>query len=331
MKHIYAWDTQASAACAAVREYRQTLRVVLKTKDEVELLEKWIWHYLSLLGDSARIIVLDNLSSHPAVLECYEKYAPWLIVVFFHGDQDRVHDASPFLPLYEAIWASSLFYTIVDTDEFLCLYDGYRLIQDTRVLAYLKKSQGVTFFTPHWLPNNYFQEHTFVFQDDPNLIFHNMLYGKPILNSQLVQRKIPPTKRILHTADLPVTVHEGHSPACFLLLHRKDISKTRRIRVNMDKLVSSGFIRDRDDFASVLQVDMKTIPNATTRTYIQELYSIIGGQDRDEDDPIIAPGHFVAHEDGRLTFYPPELEKIFQRYVNCRLSFFDLNSNDRYV
>lgn len=317
---VFTWEKEAGAACAALRAEPALLRVISKSKDEEHLLERWILHYLRILGDSARLVILDNMSENQAVLRLYEKYAARLLLIRFSGWHDRVHIVSRFPELYRAVWDSSVFYAFLDTDEFLCLHEDGALIQDQRVPACLEANQDIAFYPAHSLSNAHYREDLFSFKDGIQDILNGIIWGKPLLNARRMRGCIPDQITVGHTAQLPLLPY-GELPLGFVILHCSNISINRRIRINMEKIRNSGFIKHHNDFASVLSVDLNSVASDQVLIYIREIRSLLTVSQGQAPPLPETPEHcFRVNKDAALEFYPESLAESFRQYVSNALS-----------
>ena len=315
----YSWETDAPEVCRLIANSPTLLRVILKTKDDEMLIERWIRHYSAFLKHPQSILIFDNMSSNTKVLEAYEKYADRITLIKFSFYFNRLQENTLLPELYQAIWDSSTFYTLVDTDEFLYLYDGDKIIADERILSLLHKSRNVSFFPTFWLKNAYCKDNVFTFRDDIEYIRYLLYMGKPILNSaRLRDRLLPITTHGLH---LPVSAY-GKAPACFLLFHLSTLSKEQRIRVNMDKLCQYRVIKHPRDFHTVLNADLNTLRPGNVSYFIREIRKLLEMPDRREE--AIGPGHLEIAGDGSLNFFPPSLREAFTTYVRKERSFFEI-------
>jgi hypothetical protein len=131
-----------------------TLKIILKTKDESFLIERWLQYHIALVGKH-NILVIDNGSTRPEVLEVYKKYD---ILFYVHkGLHEEFHNSRKFLNFYEGIQKSSLFHTFLDTDEYLCFYDhGNEVIDNSKLIAFLLQNKTNHTLTTSWLLNNYY-------------------------------------------------------------------------------------------------------------------------------------------------------------------------------
>lgn len=315
----FIWEQNAEELCEFIKNSPALLRVVLKTKDDETLIERWIQHYSHIVNNAASILVFDNMSASKKVLDIYEKYKHSITLVKFSFYFNHIHSIK-FLPqLYKAIWDSSLFYLFADTDEFLYLYDGKKIIGDKRILALLSGSADVNFFPTFWLRNAYCKDTVFSFKPDKEYIRYLVSMGKPILNSACARKKVQSIAA--HALQMPLSMY-GNAPACFLLFHLSTLSKEQRIRVNMDKLVQYGIIPHARDFHTVLNIDIDGISSGNVQYFIREIRNLLALPDTPEET--IGPEHLEILNDGSLAFYPPSLKKTFDAYVNRKVSFFDI-------
>ncbi|MDR0826587.1 MAG: glycosyltransferase family 2 protein, partial [Desulfovibrio sp.] len=273
-KLFFLWPNDTIQICNAIRAKKEILRIIIKTKNDELLIERWIKHYLNILGDDSQIIILDNMSTSKIVNDVYEKYNKNLIVIKFSESYNFVHIVDKFKLLYDAIWDSSCYYTFVDTDEFLYLYDGKKLICDDRIILYLENNKDINFFSQYWLRNVYFRDDIFTFNNNIKDIHGYIMFGKPIINSSLLRNKIHRLSMNIHTVHLPVSAY-GKSPACFVLLHRSHLSKEARIRVNMEKLVTVGVVNSVNDFKSLFNININSVKSKVVKYFINETRELI--------------------------------------------------------
>ncbi|MBU3670866.1 MAG: hypothetical protein FGM17_09135, partial [Polynucleobacter sp.] len=150
MHVIYDWITQRDLVCELITSQHRFIKIVLKTKNETALLDWWLKHHLTF-GDDGSIIVFDNESTDPVVLEIYRKYGKRLLVVRYAGNPDMLHDVDQFSNLYDALRRSSELYTFIDTDEKLFFTDGSKFFNDVQVIrAIIPSTNHNQFFAGYW-------------------------------------------------------------------------------------------------------------------------------------------------------------------------------------
>lgn len=316
---IFILEHDLDALCKMIRNSPTDFRILLKTKNEEYLIERWINHYVKIINDKSSILIFDNSSTRNSVFDIYKQYEDKITLIKYSCHFNYIHSPQIFPDLYKAIWDSSKFYLFIDTDEFLYLYDEEKVIKDSRITSLLQQSPEVKFFPTFWFKNAYFKENVFSFRASREYMRYLIAMGKPIINSAKLRDKIQ--NPMAHALQMPISVY-GVSPACFLLLHLNTLSKEQRIRVNMDKLMQYGIIEHSYDFFTVLNIDIDKIANENAKYFIKEIRHLISSPDNYDDT--IGPGHIEMLHDETLKFYPDESKHIFQRYVNKNVSFFDL-------
>ncbi|MDR1660302.1 MAG: hypothetical protein LBR94_08200 [Desulfovibrio sp.] len=238
------------------------------------------------------------------------------------------------MPLYRALARSSLFFTIIDSDEYLYLYDGNKIINDGSIVSLLNGSQDARFFAPCWINNVNADEKLLSFNPRNLWSFH---MGKPVVNAKIIPEfEIALSKYdcpiLHHTKDLPLSVY-GKAPTRFLLLHLKNLNRYQRIRANMEKLVAFKIIRHRSDFTTLFQFNADLIQQGHVRAYVRETRELAGdildsdergGKKPDADSP--GHGRIEVLEDGSLRFFPDELEEEFKRLMDPFSDYFRLSN-----
>jgi hypothetical protein len=180
-----------------------------------------------------------------------------------------------FKQLYKSLSISSKFFTIIDSDEFLYLYDGDKVIKDNSIIQFLEKNTDCNFFVPCYIENVTENDKLFSFNPKSLSIFNQ---SKPIVNSKI----IPLFEQALtkyecptlhHTQELPILTY-GKTKTKFLLLHLKNLNKYQRIKTNMEKLVSLNIVKHNNDFSALIKIDLNTI-HGNGRHYIIETRKLI--------------------------------------------------------
>lgn len=142
--HLSDWGKYRTKICERIADENSLMKIVIKTKDDSHLLERWINHHRAIVGDKG-IIVFDNMSSRPGVFEIYSKY-PDILVVQYDGFCDIIHLQTVFKDLYEALRRSCNWYAFIDTDEFLVKIsaEGYSFGND--IVDYISCHLTTNFF-----------------------------------------------------------------------------------------------------------------------------------------------------------------------------------------
>src|SRR5437870_5753461 len=135
MDHIR-WDTHRDACCRSIARHA-TLKILLKTKDDPFLLERWILHHRKIVGPN-NLVIFDNMSTHPDVARIYDKYRDTVQIIQYPAFYDSLHDVSACRALYDTLRDATRFFIFLDTDEFLVLIDDDRYYDDETIVDYLE-------------------------------------------------------------------------------------------------------------------------------------------------------------------------------------------------
>jgi hypothetical protein len=96
-------------------------KIILKTKNEDDLIDVWIRYYSKLVGKE-NIIIFDNNSTSQKVLDTYKNHDIKTIQIDL---PNSIHSYRKNEIFYDVLFADCDWFSILDTDEFLCVYkDG---------------------------------------------------------------------------------------------------------------------------------------------------------------------------------------------------------------
>lgn len=316
------WSEDKVEICRDISSRKCRLILLLKTKDDPVFLRKWIDHHAALSRE-IRIVIADNGSTDPSVVETMAGLSADIVRFRFDGFHDFLHRPKHFPELFAAMAQAAAHFAILDTDEFLISVDGSRQI-----------SAGVDAALPHlkaghaqalpWLPNVAGTDQAFVFGTATAL--SNLLrYGKPILPA------FPPAPKevegsIIHNAHVPRNWYAANQIGGLFLLHLNRYSTEQRLRANHNKLVAFGFdLREKSE-AEIAELSTRTYKNHTVGRLINEIKDMM-------KQPYLpwSPGELAADalmigqdgqirygsEAGRLTFlnFIAEFQNQVGRYL----------------
>lgn len=314
------WDKSATAVCALIRNKKAIFKVVLKTKNESFFIERWVQHYLQILGADAQLIIFDHYSTDPAVLATYARYADNLVIIRFSGGVDWLHSIAIYHELYKALWDSCKYYAFLDTDEFLYLSTGSKLLTGQAIYSFLERHADVPFFPAVWLNNAFWREDSFEFEATAEQLREHALWGKPLVNSQLLGRNL--TSVCGHNLHVPAGLCQ-ESPLCFVLLHFKRLSPQQRLKVNMEKLVNFGVVASTADVAAVCAIPAVSAP-LNYRRYVLEVQEIDKDDFTPEQENLPESGYLQMDKQGLLSFTTPEAGQFFKAHLNAKSLFINL-------
>ncbi len=175
------WNQDEREVCARIVQRPAVLKILLKTKNDPFFLGRWIEHHLSIAGPG-NIIIFDNGSSNPDVFDIYKRFCGLIEVVNFSGYHNSLHYTSRVPALYEALGCSSQFFTFLDTDEFLVLFEDNFFYNDQRILETLSGAKDIDVIPATWLYNTDWSATRFICARDR--LLSGLTWGKPILRSQ---------------------------------------------------------------------------------------------------------------------------------------------------
>ena len=311
-KAPHRWGRDDEAVCAAIRANRSTLKLILKTRNEDFFIERWLEHYLAILDPEDKIIVLDNMSDSERVFSVYERHAHRIILAQYEGHVDSAHSLRKFAAMYDAVMETSQFYALLDTDEFLHLHDGRKLLRNNQILRYLRHNADAALCPTLFLTNVFAREDALICEEDDLRTYH--CNGKPLLNSALMREKL--RTPVGHTRNLPAAILSGRAPLSFVLFHLTRLSREQRITANLQKLRSFGLIRDEKDLSFLERVRDEQIESPSIRAYLAELRKLAGMRDEaavtTED---LRRDHFIVKADGSLEFSAPRVKELFLEHT----------------
>lgn len=150
-------------------------KIILKTKDEEDLIDLWIRYYSKLVGKK-NIIIFDNHSTNPKVLEVYKNHSIDVLKIDIPND---IHFYERNKDFYEDIFANYDWFSVIDTDEFLCAYKNgtfsvegvFDILQNTQYQAL-----GSIWLSQMHLSDS--KEHFKI-----NKVEHNKKFGKVVIKT----------------------------------------------------------------------------------------------------------------------------------------------------
>jgi hypothetical protein len=263
-------EADKAAICAAIAQRFAPLKILVKVKDEPGKMRAWIDHHAGIGGLEA-LVIFDNMSADPAMQEVLASYGPKLMVVRFAGYQDYLHNAYTHPDLYAALRASCQFYTFIDTDEFLALYDGAeRFHFDFKIIEFLAAHQDTRIFPATWLQN--LPNHADRFVIKPGILAEGLQWGKPVISAQH-----PAAGIMLHNTQISRHILAETLRTNLFLLHRRNVSVYDRINVNIQKLIAEGVLKPGDGLAEAMA--MAARPEHMDKPYVTEIYDLMMAAD----------------------------------------------------
>jgi hypothetical protein len=308
VEHMLSWKTDRAQILQSIAAVNGKLKVVLKTKDDDFFIEKWIQHYANIIGIE-NIIIFDNESTNERTLQSYAKYDD-LLVVGFDGFHNLIHHVHLFPELYEALQASSQYFTFLDTDEFLVRYDQGVVRKDESILETIPPEARDGFIPTTWLYNQAGYEHRFTCGIERTVLNNGLIWGKPIISSSA-----PIAGSINHNCQIAEKTISVAPIGGLFLLHMAYLSPQQRIRTNLNKLVARGFIRSGDAIEEVLAKQcVDNDPNIVL--YLAEIRSLTDGTEilHSEADSLTS-GTLRIAQDGRVEYSTKLEQELVETFI----------------
>ena len=152
-----------------------TFKIILKTKNEDDLIDIWIRYYSKMVGKE-NLIIFDNNSTSQKVLDAYKEHG---IEIKKIDVPNNVHHYHLNVDFYENIFSGCDWFAVLDTDEFLCVYKDGKFSTDGVLDVLGNTSHKVLGST--WLRQIHSGESVEYFKI--NKSNHNRDYGKAIFNT----------------------------------------------------------------------------------------------------------------------------------------------------
>lgn len=302
-----------------------TFKVALKTKDESDLLERWINHYGEIFGYE-NIIIFDNESTDSDVLKVYERYNNRLGCLLQYGlekgSHNSIHYPENFPDIYEEISKKCKYFAIFDTDEFLFFVDGLMAHSGASALEQLSEEAKRLDYSKiiycFWLNEMHENRKFFKIGNDNIHLYKGARDGKHFLPSSFMTRIQSGHNSCTPSFLVPETVSTS-----FYLFHTRTSTPERRARVNFNKLVSRGAVKDGvtlDDFLREPSEELlvKSKVSRTTRSYLNEFKSLsnfhFDERSKKKDGASLAGG-VTVNSRSELVFTDEKAKVIVREFV----------------
>ena len=253
------------------------LKVVLKTYNEDFYLEEWLKYYEKIIG-LENVIILDHESSSEKVKEIYKKYEDKVIILKFprKRNHDHIHNTELLSVFFDFIRENCKFFCILDTDEFLCRYDGEKIVSNNITEKIIEQSNHSVIGIP-WL-NGYFKGEDL---EKPSEI--NSFNGNP----KHVRNLIVAGKIVVRNDNYEhIVAHNRRTPGVQIssdvfLLHIKKANIKNRIKSQINTCVTFGFITEEEskDRETILK-KLEPIFKDAKANCVKEVYHHLKNEDK---------------------------------------------------
>ena len=314
-ERLLRWDTQREECCAQIRRTPAALKILLKTKNDPYFLERWIVHHHKIAGDG-NVIVFDNMSDNDEVLRIYEKYKEVAVLIRFPGHFGSVHWVNQFPDLYDSLAHSTKFFTFLDTDEFLVLFDAGKCHRDHRLSEFIERNDAADVFPGTWLPNTDWRDTRFTCGQEFDHLASGIAWGKPILRS-----KARLTGLMNHNIQLDQTLFGESFKANFFVLHMKNLSPEQRISSNIHKLVAQRFAQPTETAEAICSRRLDGITDSNIIRYVEEIRRLLPFVGRTlERNSAMRIGCLEILNDGSIQFYGDSERMLIDQLIRDPVS-----------
>ena len=304
------WADEKDAICRRIVANSARLKIVLKTRDETDFLQRWIDHHSKIAG-LANLVIFDNYSTEDAVHRIYDGIRDEAVVVRFGGYHNDLHKPTKFPELYEALQASADYFILLDTDEeFVWLKDGETYARDASILNDLEAHSAEPALPGIWLANvTGFDDRFHLFARDDSAPIGTRL-GKTLFSSRAQL-----SERVCHNFQAENSLFARIKEAKLLVLHLKNLSPRQRVRINIHKLRQYNILGVDDDVDAVLAMTWEDRPDSNPKQWIKEIHRLAGAAEHGpRENRRLSPGHIKLEPDGRIRFFDEEQKRRFGEF-----------------
>lgn len=234
------------------------LRIILKTRNDPIFLREWHSHHAAIVG-AENLIIADNMSDDPDVIEELEKLAQKSMVFRFHGFHNALHKRDVFGAFYEAVERKCDWTLLLDTDERLIWVEGRNWIADGRLLDRLNAlPPGITALPGLLVDNHGPHRDRYLFPQNLDRLAPVLHWGKPAIAAGYR----PPGGAQCHNIQFPADIFAAGLPPQLVQLHLNNLNRDQRLRTNREKLVARGICAPDTPYAEIAKINLRNIPNA---------------------------------------------------------------------
>jgi hypothetical protein len=313
-KPNYSWPSCSEDIVAQIKAKESTLKIVLKTKNETEILDQWLEHHLNIAGDF-NVLVFDNGSTNPKTFDIYGKYRDRINLFGFYENHNLIHNTDYFSKFYQALRESCKFYTFIDTDEFLYFTDGNVLLSDSDFMDVLNRTSDNHIFLGLWSFNVPGNRDLFYISDISNRYSSGLKGGKPLISSTYDLKGF-----INHNIQLYQNNSQIEPVGGLLVCHLNMLDRERRIMINREKILAHKFLNNHDEIdAMILSNDFSKL-SGNLANYIKEIVQCRDQEWTVRDQP--PSGCFKINIDRSITFSDEKAHiKLLEFTSQCSLGW----------
>lgn len=305
--NIYSWDKDTSLVNGLIKEKKLPLKIIVKVKDDLDMLKKFIDHH-SRIVTSESIIVFDNNSLGVDYNIYLEELSQHCLVIRFSSFHNDLHNVEKFKNLYESLQESSQFYTFLDADERVAYINNDECIADSRLVDKLMEQDRNNVIYGTWLSNLPGIENKFKIRESDDDLMKGRAWGKPIIGC-----KANITGFINHNIQLVKNIGINNSTHNFFILHLNNLSATQRINANIRKLKARGFIENNTNVEDVVSLKSIETDDFNIKLYVEEIIRLKNGSKLMSSSESVP--HIEIFDNGNIDFYCNGTYRYFKKYL----------------
>lgn len=302
------WEKDRAEVLSRIAANGADFKIILKTKDETHFLKDWVVHHRRIAGE-AGLVIFDNGSTHPEVLDYYKTLGDRILVVHFSNYMNDLH--RPFLMpgLYEALRASSRWFTFIDSDEFLYwVSPGGECLSGRGFMVNLLASEEQV-IPGLWLDNVAGYRDRLWLSERQNHLDAALRSGKPVMSSGVVWDGMSN-----HNFHLPAAMWMGCQTGNIVVAHLRRLYPQQRIKANMAKLRSDKVIGADTPVEAVLAMALPGL-TSSTRHYVREIQELTRNPFGVPDPEAVLAREHMLIRDGRVHFAHAAEEDSFTEFL----------------
>jgi glycosyltransferase involved in cell wall biosynthesis len=326
--NMHSWENNSELLHKQIIKNKAPFKIILKTKNEHILLDKWIAHYERFLAPS-EIIIADNCSDDPRVLKTYQELDTDYTIFRYqsnpaNGAHNCIHDSNQFEGLFKALNDSCEYYLLVDTDELLLIHDKTSWTTDRDNLLEILKTSKKRAICTSWFETVPFSDDTVYIGRDNDRLIEFLAWGKPVLPSGYTSSGFR-----IHNVQHRGSLFTTQTDAFLMLLHLKNFHPEQRLSTNRLKLLARGLISPHLTYEDISALSFDELGDPTAVRLVNEIKEIMTRNDAsmehtNEDDRIrFAPS-------GKFAFTTTEANLFFENYCD-NFGKFQNEAFNRYV
>jgi hypothetical protein len=269
-ENMLLWSESKAQICRLISDRICSLKIILKVKDDPQMLQSWITHHQNIVGLKG-LIILDNMSTDPEMLKIYQSLPNEVHKFKYSGFHNNIHYTQHFPEFYRALRDSCEYFTALDTDEHLTLYDGTTQFQaDTRVVAFLRDRLEANVYPGTWLQNITGYMDRFSFYDPLVPLTVGLKWGKPIVSTKCAFEGL-----INHNTQIDCNLYRQPLVVNFFVLHLSRVSNFQRIDANLKKLRIYGEIDNNAGINELREIGLENLRTDQARMYASEIFHLL--------------------------------------------------------